>query len=65
MPMELEDGRSSWPEKNSLEDIAMIKRSMSDAAYQTEYRCNPVRLGAYSHKSPGARCHPFPASNSL
>lgn len=45
MPMELEDGRSSWPEKNSLEDIAMIKRSMSDAAYQTEYRCNPVRLG--------------------
>ena len=39
------DGNSTWPEKNKPEDIARIRRSISNAAYQGEYMNNPVTEG--------------------
>ncbi|ULT44122.1 hypothetical protein KRR40_12600 [Niabella defluvii] len=34
VPIITDDGESTWPEKNSLDDIAAIRASMSDYAFQ-------------------------------
>lgn len=39
------DGNSTWPEKNSPENIARIKSKISTAAYQGEYMNNPIAEG--------------------
>lgn len=53
------DGNSTWPEKNSLEDIKLIRDSMSDYAFQGEYLCNPVRLGKVFDKLNWGKCPPL------
>lgn len=53
------DGNSTWPEKNSLEDIKAIRDSMSDYAFQGEYLCNPVRLGKVFEKISWGKCPPL------
>ena len=44
--LEDENGQSTWPEKNTLENIARIKKTMSTSAYQAEYMNNPISEGA-------------------
>lgn len=43
--LEDKNGNSSWPEKNSPENIARIKSKISTAAYEGEYMNNPVAEG--------------------
>lgn len=42
-------GLSSWPEKNTPEQIARIRRSISNASFQGEYMNNPVTEGSVFH----------------
>lgn len=44
--LEDEDGNSTWPGKNSIENINRIKSKISTAAYQAEYMNNPVTEGS-------------------
>lgn len=39
------DGNSTWPEKNTPEAIARIRKSISNASFQGEYMNNPVTEG--------------------
>ena len=39
------NGKSTWPEKNSPENIERIRRSISAKAYQGEYMNNPITEG--------------------
>lgn len=39
------DGKSTWPEKNTPENIERIRRSISAKAYQGEYMNNPITEG--------------------
>jgi hypothetical protein len=43
--LEDKNGNSTWPEKNSPENIARIKSKISTAAYQAEYMNNPLTEG--------------------
>jgi hypothetical protein len=43
--LEDKNGNSSWPDKNSLENIARIKAKICTAAYQGEYMNNPLSEG--------------------
>ena len=43
--IEDKDGNSTWPEKNSKENIERIKSKISTAAYQGEYMNNPLSEG--------------------
>lgn len=43
--LEDKNGNSSWPEKNSQNDILRIKDKMSTKAYQQEYMNNPLTEG--------------------
>lgn len=43
--LEDENGNSTWPEKNSRENIKRIKDKISTAAYQAEYMNNPLSEG--------------------
>ena len=43
------NGLSSWPEKNTPEQIARIRRSISNASFQGEYMNNPVTEGSVFH----------------
>ncbi len=43
--LEDEDGKSSWPEKNSDTDIADIKATLSYESYESEYKNNPMSKG--------------------
>ncbi|HBL73833.1 MAG: hypothetical protein A2W90_14620 [Bacteroidetes bacterium GWF2_42_66] len=44
--LEDKEGNSTWPEKNSPENIARIKSKISTAAYQAEYMNNPLTEGS-------------------
>jgi len=44
--LEDKQGNSTWPEKNSQENIARIKSKISTAAYQAEYMNNPLTEGS-------------------
>lgn len=44
--LEDKNGSSTWPEKNTHENIERIKRSISSAAYQAEYMNNPLTEGS-------------------
>lgn len=59
VPIINSNGESTWPEKNSLEDIQLIRSSMSDYAFQGEYLCNPVRLGKVFEKMNWGKCPPL------
>lgn len=39
------EGKSSWPEKNSLEHIERVKATISTGAFQAEYMNNPIHEG--------------------
>lgn len=43
--LEDEEGNSTWPGKNSIENIERIKSKISTAAYQAEYMNNPLTEG--------------------
>lgn len=43
--LEDKNGDSTWPEKNTVENIRRIKNSISTAAYQSEYMNNPLSEG--------------------
>jgi hypothetical protein len=43
--LENEEGKSSWPEKNTAENIARIKEKISLSAYMTEYMNQPGTEG--------------------
>lgn len=40
-----DNDRSTWPQKNSLENIARIRKSISYSAFQGEYMNNPITDG--------------------
>lgn len=44
--IEDEYGNSTWPEKNTIENIRRIKSTFSTAAYQAEYMNNPLTEGS-------------------
>ncbi|MHC1780050.1 MAG: hypothetical protein AB9922_07410 [Bacteroidales bacterium] len=44
--LEDKNGNSSWPEKNSLADIARIRSKISTAAYMCEYMNTPLTEGS-------------------
>jgi len=44
--LEDKNGNSSWPEKNSQENIERIKRTISTAAYMAEYMNTPLTQGS-------------------
>lgn len=46
------NGRSSWPQKNSDDDIARIRSKISTAAFQGEYMNNPISEGKIFHNLP-------------
>ncbi len=48
--LEDKDGVSTWPEKNSQENIARIKAKISTSAYQGEYMNNPISEGTVFKK---------------
>jgi len=54
--LEDKNGESSWPEKNSPENIARIKAKISMSAYQTEYMNNPITEGTVFKKIQWAKC---------
>lgn len=41
-----ENGQSTWPGKNTLENIARLKKTMSTAAFEAEYMNNPISEGS-------------------
>ena len=43
--LEDKNGNSTWPEKNTQENIQRIKDKMSTKAYQAEYMNNPIQEG--------------------
>lgn len=53
------NGNSTWPERNSIEDIQAIRSGMSDASFQTEYLCNPIREGAVFEAVNWGKCPPL------
>lgn len=46
------NGNSTWPEKNTPEAIARIRKSISKAAFEGEYMNNPVTEGDIFHNLP-------------
>lgn len=46
------NGNSTWPEKNTPEAIARIRKSISKAAFEGEYMNNPVTEGNIFHNLP-------------
>lgn len=59
VPVLDDNGNSTWPERNGLEDIALIREGMTDASFQTEYLCNPIREGAVFEKMNWGKCPPL------
>lgn len=59
MPILDDNGRSTWPEKNSLEDIEAIRKGMSDYAFQSEYLCNPITVGKVFESVNWGKCPPL------
>lgn len=57
--LEDKDGNSSWPEKNSLENIARIKSKISTKAYQAEYMNNPLSEGTTFRKMTWGKVPPL------
>lgn len=49
------NGESSWPQKNSLENIERIRRSISTKAFQGEYMNNPITEGKIFRNLPFGR----------
>jgi hypothetical protein len=54
--LEDKNGNSTWPEKNSQENIARIKSKISFAAYQSEYMNNPIIVGKVFKDIQWAKC---------
>ena len=54
-----EKGESSWPEKNSLQDIEDIKAKMSYASFQAEYMNNPTSQGKTFKEITWGKCPPM------
>lgn len=57
--LETKDGESSWPEKNSLENIRRIKSTISTKAYQGEYMNNPLSEGDIFKEMVWGKCPPL------
>ena len=56
-----ENGVSSWPEKNSEEDIQAIENSISYESFQTEYMNNPMSQGKTFKEIYWGKCPPLSA----
>jgi hypothetical protein len=57
--LEDKDGQSTWPEKNTPEQIAQIRASISTAAYEAEYKNNPVHEGTTFKELKWGKCPPL------
>lgn len=57
--LEDKDGNSTWPEKNTLENIARIKSKISTKAYQGEYMNNPLSEGDIFKEMVWGKCPPL------
>ena len=53
------NGRSTWPEKNTPENIERIRRSISTKAFQGEYMNNPVSEGKVFRNLPTGKVPPL------
>lgn len=53
------NGESTWPEKNTPESIARIRKSISKAAFEGEYMNNPVTEGNIFHNLPLGKIPPL------
>ena len=53
------DGNSTWPEKNSNEDIGRIEGSMSYESFEKEYMNNPIESGKTFEEMQFAKCPPL------
>lgn len=53
------NGLSSWPEKNSEQDIADIEKKMSYEAFQGEYMNNPLSAGKTFPEMQWGKCPPI------
>lgn len=54
--IEDKNGNSTWPEKNSPENIARLKSKISTAAFQGEYMNNPVSVGSIFKEMTWGEC---------
>lgn len=57
--LEDENGNSTWPEKNSRENIERIKSKISTASYQREYMNNPAKKGTTFKDMVWGKCPPL------
>mgnify|MGYP000866529746 FL=1 len=57
--LEDKNGNSTWPEKNTPENIARIKSKISTKAYQGEYMNNPLTEGTTFKKMTWGKCPPL------
>lgn len=53
------DGNSTWPEKNTPENIERIRKSISTKAFQGEYMNNPVSEGKIFRNLPFGKVPPL------
>ena len=53
------DGRSTWPEKNTPENIERIRKSISTKAFQGEYMNNPISEGKIFKNLPFGKVPPL------
>lgn len=57
--LEDKNGNSTWPEKNSIENIARIRSKISTRAYQGEYMNNPLSEGDIFKEMSWGKCPPL------
>lgn len=63
--LEDKNGQSTWPEKNTPDNIKRIRDKISTAAYQAEYMNNPLTEGATFKEMRWGSCPPISKFNFL